>query len=602
MSSYKYIELFAGCGGLSYGLESAGLTAHTLIELDKNCVKTLKKNFNAEILEQDVRTMDYEIFKGVKIDLVVGGVPCQSFSIAGKREGLDNKDKGGLFNDFFRCLKEINPNMFLVENVEGLKTINNGETLKFIITKFRQLGYTVDYRVLNAVDYEVPQKRKRLIIIGTKYGTIFNWPKPINNILTVRDALLNVPDSKGFEYNDKKKTVLDLVPQGGCWVDLPEPHKTEYMGNSLNSGGGKRGIARRLAWNEPCLTLTTSPQQKQTERCHPDETRPLRTREYARIQTFPDTHEFEGAVGTIYKQIGNAVPCKLGYHIGKQIIECMDRVNKRMIVAELFNRIFTNIEIYRSSESFEIIKPTKSNKSIKHKQNNLMTEIRDTILKFYESKIKPIYASEVTIKNVDKIKKKIDMISYNITEDEWEIIEKRRIRDKQINNKIGELHEHILGNLKKWEKCKNGNDDISDLPVDICNNDRSIFIELKNNFNTMNASSKKGVISNLLEVKKKYPDAKVVIGIVNGKDYQKIIKQNKTDENNTNNEIWEYSGKRLYELVYGSDSYYDDVMTILDEINKKVNVSESDEDKIIKSTKTIKKTIGKKIAKAKKAV
>lgn len=324
--AYKYLEVCAGCGGLSYGLELAGLQADTLIEIDKNCVKTLKKNFrSSNIINQDMRQIDFTKYKN-KIDIVIGGIPCQSFSIAGKREGLENPDKGGLFYDFYRCLREIEPKMFMIENVEGLKNINNGETLRGIINELENLNYKVSYKLLNAVQYLVPQKRKRLIIIGTKYNGKFIWPKENDKILTMTDALKDVPESKGIEYSAKKKAVLELVPPGGCWVDLPEDIKIAYMGKSLDSGGGKRGIARRLAWDEPCLTLTTSPCQKQTERCHPDKTRPLRIKEYARIQTFPDDFIFEGSIHSIYKQIGNAVPCMLAYHLGIEIIKCLNNI------------------------------------------------------------------------------------------------------------------------------------------------------------------------------------------------------------------------------------------------------------------------------------
>jgi len=122
-----------------------------------------------------------------------------------------------------------------------------------------------------------------------------------------------------MSYPEKKAEVMRLVPAGGCWINLPEEVQKQYMGKSIHSGGGKRGIARRLAWDEPSLTLTTSPCQKQTERCHPEETRPLTVREYARIQSFPDEYVFKGSMGSQYRQIGNAVPVELGYHVGKAL-------------------------------------------------------------------------------------------------------------------------------------------------------------------------------------------------------------------------------------------------------------------------------------------
>jgi DNA (cytosine-5)-methyltransferase 1 len=136
----------------------------------------------------------------------------------------------------------------------------------------------------------------------------------------LRDVLKNVPESIGVKYPQSKIDIMNLVKPGGCWVDLPEDIKKSYMGEkTLQAGGGKRGMARRLSMDEQCLTLTTSPCQKQTERCHPVETRPLNVREYARIQTFPDSYVFEGSMMNQYKQIGNAVPVKLAFEMAKQI-------------------------------------------------------------------------------------------------------------------------------------------------------------------------------------------------------------------------------------------------------------------------------------------
>jgi len=117
-----------------------------------------------------------------------------------------------------------------------------------------------------------------------------------------------------------------MVPPGGCWVNLPVEVQKTYMGKAFSSGGGRRGMARRLSMDEPCLTLTTSPAQKQTERCHPDETRPLTVREYARIQTFPDDYEFCGSMSRKYRQIGNAVPVMLSLHLARSIKKSLENI------------------------------------------------------------------------------------------------------------------------------------------------------------------------------------------------------------------------------------------------------------------------------------
>ncbi|MBT4376481.1 DNA (cytosine-5-)-methyltransferase [archaeon] len=318
---FTVVELFAGCGGLALGLHNAGLKATHLIEIEKDCCDTLKKNMPLwNVLQEDVSNFN---FKGINADIVTGGFPCQSFSYAGKKLGFEDT-RGTLFFEFARAIKEIKPKMFIGENVAGLISHDKGKTLKSMIEILQDLGYKVKYKLLNSVNFSVPQKRKRIIIIGTKKGIEFEYPREHDKIKTLRDALDNVPESEGTKYSDKRRAVLDLVPAGGCWIHLPENVKKEFMGKSYYSSGGRRGMARRISWDEPSLTLTTSPCQKQTERCHPEETRPFTIREYARIQTFPDNWDFLGSVSSQYKQIGNAVPVKLAEELGKQIIKALN--------------------------------------------------------------------------------------------------------------------------------------------------------------------------------------------------------------------------------------------------------------------------------------
>lgn len=319
----KVVELFAGAGGLALGLEKAGLKAKMLVEIDKDSANTLKTNRPKwNVINGDVREINYS---GVKTDVLSGGFPCQSFSYAGKKLGFEDT-RGTLFYEFARAVKEIQPQMFIGENVEGLLRHDNGKTIKTmkqVLTT--EVGeYTLQYKVLNALDYGVAQKRKRIFLIGTKKGLQFEFPLPHKKKPTLKDALKGVPLSDGTKYSEKRKAVLDLVPPGGSWVDLPPKIQKEFMGASFKSTGGRRGMARRLSWDEPCLTLTTSPSQKFTERCHPEETRPFTVREYARIQSFPDDWEFCGSTASQYKQIGNAVPVKLAYEVGVQVIRALE--------------------------------------------------------------------------------------------------------------------------------------------------------------------------------------------------------------------------------------------------------------------------------------
>ncbi|HAI74956.1 MAG TPA: DNA (cytosine-5-)-methyltransferase, partial [Microscillaceae bacterium] len=182
--------------------------------------------------------------------------------------------------------------------------------------------------------YKVPQKRERLILVGIRKDIEipYAYPQPYKKIYHLKDALkkgelfpCDVPESKGAKYPESKKKVLDLVPPKGYWRNLPLDLQKSFMGGSFYLGGGKTGIARRIGWDEPCLTLTCSPAQKQTERCHPDETRPFTIREYARIQTFPDEWIFEGSLAQQYKQIGNAVPVNLAREVGYSIISFLNK-------------------------------------------------------------------------------------------------------------------------------------------------------------------------------------------------------------------------------------------------------------------------------------
>lgn len=314
------IELFAGAGGLALGLEQAGIKTLEYVEFDKACCDTLKHNRpDWNIICDDIHNVDFSAYNG-KVDIVTGGFPCQAFSYAGKKLGFDDT-RGTLFHEFARCVKEVCPKMFLAENVRGLVSHDKGRTLKTILDVLGSLGYKTQYQVLNAAYYGVGQKRERVVIIGTRndLDISFSYPAPEAEMTTLRQALKDCPISIGEEYSDKKRAVLALVPPGGCWVDLPDDVAKAYMGKSYYSGGGRRGMARRISWDEPCLTLTCSPSQKQTERCHPDETRPFTVREYARIQSFPDTWTFCGGITDQYKQIGNAVPVELARRVGVQV-------------------------------------------------------------------------------------------------------------------------------------------------------------------------------------------------------------------------------------------------------------------------------------------
>ncbi|MFV0571671.1 MAG: DNA (cytosine-5-)-methyltransferase [Xanthomarina gelatinilytica] len=332
--NYSVLELFAGAGGLALGLEKAGLKCVALNEIDKWACETLRQNRpNWQVLEGDIKNFNFSKHEN-SIDIVTGGFPCQAFSYAGKKLGL-NDTRGTLFYEFARVVNEIKPKICLGENVKGLLSHEKGKTLEGMISVLDEIGYNVvtPVKVLKAINYNVPQKRERLILIGIRkdIDLKYQYPLPYDKIYNLSDALkkgelfdCDVPKSEGTTYPKHKKEILDLVPQKGYWRDLPIDVQKEYMQKSFYLGGGKTGMARRIGWDEPCLTLTYSPAQKQTERCHPDETRPFTVREYARIQTFPDEWKFSGSMSQQYKQIGTAVPVNLAKEIGFSLIEFLN--------------------------------------------------------------------------------------------------------------------------------------------------------------------------------------------------------------------------------------------------------------------------------------
>ena len=333
MNSMKSIELFAGAGGLALGVERAGFDHIGLIEFDKAAAETLKKNRPEwNVIWDDIANIscldleDYFNIKKGELALLSGGAPCQAFSYAGKRLGLEDT-RGTLFYHYAIFLQKLQPKMFLFENVRGLLTHDGGKTYQTIKNVFEDAGYTIQYAVLNAWDYGVAQKRERLITIGIRNDLVdtvsFTFPKKHDYKPVLGDILVDVPESVGARYSQKKEEIYKLVPPGGYWRDIPEEIAKEYMKSCWDMGGGRTGILRRMSMDEPSLTVLTSPSQKQTDRCHPIEPRPFTVRENARCQSFPDDWQFCGTVGDQYKQVGNAVPVNLAYEIAKEIAKAL---------------------------------------------------------------------------------------------------------------------------------------------------------------------------------------------------------------------------------------------------------------------------------------
>ena len=360
------ISLFTGAFGLDLGMEEAGFHTVSVVEKERDATKTIllnrpyltesavpreiEKVSSQNLLEEGGRVLNLgRALQPGEVDLVTGGPPCQPFSTAGKR-GSVMDPRGSLFMDFIRIVKEVQPRFFLMENVKGLlsaslrhRPINQrgknypplaademaGAALTVVLAEMKELGYNVVYNLLEAADYGVPQNRQRVVFIGSRDGEPATFPIPkyckdgqnLPKWRTLRDALTGLVDAKPefISYSESRLKYLRLLEAGQNWRHLPEELKKEAMGGAYESGGGKVGFYRRLSWDKPSPTITTSPHQKATDMCHPVELRSLTVNESAKIQTFPDDWIFYGSISSKYKQIGNAVPVLLAKEIGSYL-------------------------------------------------------------------------------------------------------------------------------------------------------------------------------------------------------------------------------------------------------------------------------------------
>jgi len=337
MKPYTAIELFAGAGGLALGLEQAGFEVIGLVEKNRDAAETLKynrPNWNVLCTDiQDISESDLEerfsIKKG-ELTLLSGGAPCQSFSTIGKRLGLDDV-RGTMFYHYGTFLRKLSPKAFVFENVKGLRNHDHKRTYSTMLNIFEDCGYTITQQVLNAWDYGAAQRRERFITIGIRNDLLpkctYSFPAPYAYKPVIRDIKLDInpPATECARYSTIKQQLFEMVPAGGCWKDLPEEIVKPYMKLCWYMPGGKTGILRRFSLDEPCFTVMTTPSSKQTDRCHPIETRPFSYRENARLQTFPDDWEFCGSLSSKYRQVGNAVPVSLAREIGMSIIDALEK-------------------------------------------------------------------------------------------------------------------------------------------------------------------------------------------------------------------------------------------------------------------------------------
>lgn len=380
-SNRDVISLFSGAMGLDIGMAKAGLNVVVGQDFDNACVETMKANGH-NVLGGDIRNIqpqDLLDIAGLNVGepfMICGGPPCQPFSTAGKRLGI-NDPRGSLFMDFIRMIDYIRPRFFVMENVKGIMSAplkhvppaerdnsdpaqKLGTVLDVILSEFDKLGYKTVYGLLDAVNYGVPQFRERFVLIGSRDHEDIFLPIPTHFQIhqnpayrwkTVGEAIRDLENVKSecATLSPERKKYLHMVPEEGNWRDLPEEIIPEAMGGAYTSGGGKVGFYRRLSYAQPSPTITTSPAQKATMLCHPKFDRPLSVKEYARIQQFPDNWVFIGTTAAKYRQIGNAVPVGLGTAIGLAVLAAAENSavveTKRFRGTSVHNKIKNALEL-----------------------------------------------------------------------------------------------------------------------------------------------------------------------------------------------------------------------------------------------------------------
>lgn len=345
------LSFFSGAMGLDIGMKNGGIDALLACEFNKACRMTIAKN-NPEIgLIGDITKFSADeilkmakIPKGRKVDVIFGEPPCQAFSTAGNRKAFDD-ERGNVFLKYLSIISEIKPTYVVIENVRGLlsapftykdsKKPIKGGAMMIILDQLKEMGYTMSFNLYNAAYFGAPQIRERVVIIGKLGEEKVSYLQPTHNEdgtnglkqwRTLKDALSILPKSVEhhyIEFPEKRLKYYRLLKEGQYWKDLPLDLQKEAMGKSFYLGGGKTGFLRRLSYSKPSPTLVTNPTMPATDLAHPMEDRPLSVEEYACIQEFPQDWVVCGSILDQYKQIGNAVPIKLGEAIAKTILDDM---------------------------------------------------------------------------------------------------------------------------------------------------------------------------------------------------------------------------------------------------------------------------------------
>lgn len=346
------LSFFSGAMGLDIGMEQGGIKALLACEFNKYCRMTINKNRPEMALIGNINNYSPEeilrmakIPEGKKIDVIFGGPPCQAFSTAGARRALAD-ERGNVFLRYIEIVKELKPTYVVIENVRGLLSAPypyndisesiKGGALCIIMDKLSEAGYTISFELYNAANFGSPQIRERVVMIGKLGKEKVSYLEPTHDEKcrfglkpwrTLNDAFSSLDNNTThhyIEFPEKRLKYYRMLSEGQYWKDLPPDLIKEAMGNVYLLGGGRTGFYRRLSYSKPSPTLVTNPTMPATDLCHPTENRPLSVEEYACIQEFPKDWTICGPILEQYKQIGNAVPIKLGEAIAKRIIADMN--------------------------------------------------------------------------------------------------------------------------------------------------------------------------------------------------------------------------------------------------------------------------------------
>ncbi|MCE7743837.1 MAG: DNA cytosine methyltransferase [Candidatus Heimdallarchaeota archaeon] len=345
--SFIAVDLFCGIGGLTYGLRSSGINVVVGIDSDPSCKFTYEVNNEAKFIEKDICDVKAEeineLYPEGSIRILVGCAPCQTFSQhTQKNKNRENDDRWGLLYHFLRLVRECQPEIVSMENVPQLRKF---KVFEDFVDGLRNEGYFVDYRLVNCLKYGIPQKRKRLVLLASKFGEIslISETHTNNDFVTVEKAIGHLPKIKGGDSckNDPLHRSRKLSPinekrieqskPGGSWLDWDDSLKLKC--HKKESGLTYKSVYGRMRWDQHAPTITTQFYNYGTGRFgHPVQNRALSLREGALLQTFPEKYQFfqkeeDITFLGIGRHIGNAVPVKLGEIIGKSIKNHLERMN-----------------------------------------------------------------------------------------------------------------------------------------------------------------------------------------------------------------------------------------------------------------------------------